>query len=550
MKHPFDLDQQTFYDGVLKGETLINLLTGHAGTGKTHVFCHLQYAMAQQGNKVLCVYPTHQARNVAMDRMTKEFPEFEFMPSEIEGEIMGFFKDTDIIFKTIHAMIGVSPKSEGKKGDVFSSEFEEDDERLQTLAVKLKVELQQYSEKGFVVFVDEVSMISWKFLSRLKALITQAGWWGAATFVFCGDPEQLPPIDGRPCLPLIHELMGAHPDLWVELETVHRTEGLGIIDCCTKIRETGKLPKRVVGNDVSIIKDKKDFVSQFEDAIAAEQDVVALSYTNRKVMEYTRIAANVRSQTPDPIQEGFYYFAAKAMSRERELYDLTFGADVMMRKDMRRPDYKENKKISLFTGDLLKIVKVHGVETIMEPWANGLSFTLPHVTIEKVNTGVKYQCYVSIRSEHDKTNSSPAAVYLDAMRQICIDAGEYFRNGNGAARYIQDSFDDLEKNHPTLHSVFENNRDVQFFASRYDREGRNAPRRLVKLLWPLLFYKIQSSIMLMRSVSALTCHTAQGSGRGKVFLDTTDFKNVDKEKKRKLLYTGASRAENELVILR
>ncbi len=119
--------------------------------------------------------------------------------------------------------------------------------------------------------------------------------------------------------------------------------------------------------------------------------------------------------------------------------------------------------------------------------------------------------------------------------------------GHKYGQPLKKSIEELQESGSMLFKVFESHPKVPDLCWKYESEGLNVGYRISKLLWPNLFFNLKDSILLLRSISALTCHSAQGTGRDKVFLDCGDFKKASNKKA--LLYTGASRAKKELIIL-
>ncbi len=172
----------------------VGILTGPAGSGKTHVIKALVKAMLKNGLKEIKVLtPTGKAAMRTMEKL-KGILEVKTIHRFISTELRNFYDFEYFILKEV-------PEESRKK-------------------------------KLDAIIIDEASMVDTQTLGMLLTLINKNN---LQYFIMIGDVNQLPPVDaGKPFYDLYQYLQKNHKDCIVKLEKILRTE-------CKKIVEFSKI---------------------------------------------------------------------------------------------------------------------------------------------------------------------------------------------------------------------------------------------------------------------------------------------------------------------
>lgn len=162
--------------------SLVFILTGGPGTGKTYTAGRLLQTLQKGSKQIAIAAPTGKAALT------------------LEKSLGGSLKA-----KTLHALLSV--KADGS----FP-------ERLTALPYD-------------IILIDEASMINTEMMARLLSSIKSG-----AQLILMGDPYQLPPVDGTPIFPLLVEKHAAK----VELTKCLRAETKDLVEFAEFLRQGGK----------------------------------------------------------------------------------------------------------------------------------------------------------------------------------------------------------------------------------------------------------------------------------------------------------------------
>lgn len=168
-------------------QSLVFILTGGPGTGKTHTAGRLLKALQKDSKQIAIAAPTGKAALTLEKSLENSF-------------------GCNLKAKTLHALLGV--KADGS----FP-------ERLTALPYD-------------IILIDEASMINTEMMTRLLSSIKT----GAQLFLM-GDPHQLPPVEGTPIFPLLVEKHTAK----VKLTKCLRAETKELVEFAESIRQGATL---------------------------------------------------------------------------------------------------------------------------------------------------------------------------------------------------------------------------------------------------------------------------------------------------------------------
>lgn len=272
--------QQAAFDELLlhieQGEMCC--LKGYAGTGKTTLIGQLVDELLEREIEVYACTPTHKAAQVLQSKIGKR------------GVSVG----------TIHSFLGLKLVRDNKGGYV------------------LKPSGDTAIPEWGVVIVDEASMVG----MDLWPYIVQAAW---LTWVFVGDPAQLPPVNEEPSA--VFDLPG--PELE---EVVRQARDNPIIDFATRVREGDARARSgwKGGIGVALTRNTDHFV---ERAVVATEmlgaDARLLCYRNVTVEAYNRsIRTAIFGDNTPRFVEGDRLMARDAFFDEKGVLRLQNSAEV------------------------------------------------------------------------------------------------------------------------------------------------------------------------------------------------------------------------------
>lgn len=177
----------------LKSEGTLSSLQGYAGTGKTYLTAAMAQHFITRNYDVRIAALTHQAKYVLQ----------EHMPPEVVSNAS---------ISTIHSLLGLKLVPDGKGGQKLTND-------------KMR-ELDLPAKEKSVILVDEASMLGgnlWRYVDN-ASMKTPASW------LFIGDPAQLPPVMEKESDALFQD--------GVKLtEIVRQARDNPIIETATAIRE-------------------------------------------------------------------------------------------------------------------------------------------------------------------------------------------------------------------------------------------------------------------------------------------------------------------------
>lgn len=253
-------------------------LKGYAGTGKTTLIGQLVDELLDREVMVYACTPTHKAAQVLQSKIGNR------------GVNVG----------TIHSFLGLKLVRDNKGGYC------------------LKPSGDTVIPEWGVVMVDEASMVG----LDLWPYIVQATW---LTWVFVGDPAQLPPVNEEPSA--VFDLPG--PDL---TEVVRQARDNPIIDFATRIRE-GQPEVRQGWKDgvgVALTRNTDHFVARAvvaTEALGAEARLIC--YRNVTVERYNRsIRTAIFGEDTPRFVEGDRLMARDAFFDEKGVLRLQNSAEV------------------------------------------------------------------------------------------------------------------------------------------------------------------------------------------------------------------------------
>ena len=232
-------------------------LKGYAGTGKTYLLAYLVDELAMQGKRVYVCAPTHKAAQVLREKIGDDW----------------------ITTQTIHAFLGLRLVPDKQGG------------------YRLQPEKGRHLPKEAIVVVDEASMIGveeWGHITAATGL----------TWLFAGDPAQLPPVNEEPSPAL------SVPGPTLE-EIVRQAQENPIIQLATEVRSGDRVTwkgqmKQDEGIGVTNNADAflRSAIRAFEsDAFRMDATHARiLAYRNRTVSDYN---AAVRSAIFEHAEERF-----------------------------------------------------------------------------------------------------------------------------------------------------------------------------------------------------------------------------------------------------
>lgn len=253
-------------------------LQGYAGTGKTTLIGKLVECLLAKRTRVYACTPTHKAAQVLRSKMA--------------GHL--------IDVSTIQSFLGLKLVRDNRGGYTLRAS---DDTSVPLSGV---------------VIVDEASMVGstlWKYIEHANTL----------TWVFVGDPAQLPPVNEDPSP--VFDLPG--PRL---TSVVRQAQGNPIIDLATRIRHGNTQVSRVFKNGFGVVptRNPKHFL---ERAIFNTKELGAdarvLCYRNDTVAAYNeRIREAIFGKDTPRFMEGDRLMACDAYFDENNVLQLQNSAEI------------------------------------------------------------------------------------------------------------------------------------------------------------------------------------------------------------------------------
>ena len=265
-KHTLTSEQQTAFDEIKKiidtDKPVAATLSGVAGVGKTVLLRHLVRRLGPTFSQTVLMAPTHKA-----------------------AEVLG--RKTNMSVSTIHSTLGMHPKPDGDGG----YKFVQNDHGMKNFF------------RNSLLAVDEASMVPQELYDKLMQVLQKFN----LSVIFCGDPEQLPPVNENPSPALEHD--------GYKLETIVRQEKDNpIIQTSMEVRraEDAKnynFTTEVNGEQgVEVVSSKKDLVYQALQAFDTEKyrkqgdHARILAYRNAEVEKYNKVC---RSMLYEDTEEQF-----------------------------------------------------------------------------------------------------------------------------------------------------------------------------------------------------------------------------------------------------
>jgi exodeoxyribonuclease-5 len=242
----------------LRGNAVVQVLVGPAGTGKTTLMRHFADSAENLGWNIVLVAPTGKAA---------------YRLKTLTGRRAG----------TLHSLL-------------YSKVDDRDEENLKFYGERRQI------EKGDLVICDEASMVGTKIHNDLLDQLVYG-----AKLLYVGDREQLPPVYRGDEKPPLDQLWGPNfSKPTAALETIHRqAAGNPIIKAATSVRQTGALPFMSIGT--RFVKEKRsslDRVSSWMvEKVKAESDAIVLCYPRRVRASVNRRVRSGLGYT-DPIVVG------------------------------------------------------------------------------------------------------------------------------------------------------------------------------------------------------------------------------------------------------
>ncbi len=209
-------------------------LTGYAGTGKTYLIGQLVDKVATYNPNIYLTAPTHKAKQVLYEKSNKRFEA-----------------------KTIHSFLKLRLVHDYKGG------------------YKLTPDEFRDIPYDSIVFVDESSMlglVEWEYIEKTEDV----------TWVFVGDPAQLPPVNQDFC-PAIKQ-SDAHLN-----EIVRQQIDNPIIELSSRIRNQSSFDDLIDGDIIKVVNDRKEFLNESVEIFKSSDDISkarVLSYRNVVVDKY------------------------------------------------------------------------------------------------------------------------------------------------------------------------------------------------------------------------------------------------------------------------
>ena len=255
-------DQESAFDylrssGLFEPDGEHFVLQGYAGTGKTGLTGAIAHYAIEQGLTVVVATPTHQAAHVSR----------QHLPSSVE-------------VRTIHSMLALEVK--WQRGNQVLRRAKNRNPDI---------------PRDALVIVEEASMVGkyqlWPYLREEMISTASVSW------LFVGDPAQLPPVQDEPS-PALNAGVG------VQLEKPLRVvEGSPLTEVATHVRKHGVLPSEYPSAPSGVMdengrekmmgafraKDAHQVVSAFVKRYNGEAGhSIILAHTNKKVDRYNQRA--------------------------------------------------------------------------------------------------------------------------------------------------------------------------------------------------------------------------------------------------------------------
>jgi hypothetical protein len=221
------------------------LLAGYAGTGKTTIAENIAKYAKQAGKAILVIAPTNKAAKVLNDKL----------------------KSTGVgsVASTIHKTIYGEPNDQGeweKSSDI----------------------------KNSVIIIDESSMIEKSLMADLLDSTKNKN----NVLIFMGDSYQLQPVgeDSGLFQGKVQEVKNDQTEL---TEVKRQSLDSSILKVATVIRNDKKsyVPTEST-EDFKVTKSKNEFVSNFKEAVKANEDVVMIVATNNERLLMNKLARNAK----------------------------------------------------------------------------------------------------------------------------------------------------------------------------------------------------------------------------------------------------------------
>lgn len=470
-------------------------LFGYAGTGKTFLIGKIIYDLlfTNRMDHIFVCAPTHQALNVIESYLRSN------LTIKDQTDYL-----TKISFMTIHKLLEFKPVIVAEDGSkVFRSNKE-------------SKFLKQMEDK--LIVIDECSMITKEMVADLNKYMELY----PIKVIFLGDKAQLPPV--REIESLIFKSVPKKYKYYILLDEIMRTKSPEIKEVATIIRDWNKedslakllLPIHNRKKTFKLYHKNSDHIKStwfknFISKLDSDNIPIILTWKNTTADLYNKIIRK--------------FVHSNSSNNKKSLTNFVIGDYAMFNNFYVSPDDKS----SFYTANMIKIIDIKKEDRTLFDWQT-LLIEDPKTLIDK-NLNILIKKLAKMKMNVNVNILTVERVYSDISR---ITPGK---------TYIVETIErsNIDQYQDIIDTVQEH---IEVFYKKYKSETH------AKKLWDVYHKKFSDPYSKLSFGYALTCHKAQGSTFGSVYVDLDDISdNPDINEVQHCLYTAATRAGNELAFM-